>query len=68
MTGARGLAGQTAMNSDVLFGQAEADEQILIIDIPDDVLEWAANAEQSAFTLAFCTSNWDSCGMPQWRN
>ena len=56
------------MNSDVLFGQAEADEQILIIDIPDDVLEWAANAEQSAFTLAFCASNWDNCGMQQWRN
>ena len=54
------------MNSDVLFGQAEAGEQILTIDISDDVLERAANAEQSAFTLAFCTSNWDSCGMPQW--
>ena len=56
------------MNSDVLFGQAEADEQILIINIRDDELERAANAEQSAFTLAFCTSNWDSCGMLQWRN
>jgi hypothetical protein len=32
-------------------------------DIADEVLERAANAEQSAFTLAFCTSNWDSCGM-----
>ena len=53
------------MNSDVLFGQAEADEQVLTVDIPDEVLERAAIAEeQSAFTLAFCTSHWDSCGLP----
>jgi len=51
------------MNSDVLFGQAEADEQVLTFDIPDEVLE-RATAEQSAFTLAFCTSHWDSCGLP----
>ena len=51
------------MNSDVLFGQAEADEQ-LTFHIPDEVLERAATAEQSAFTLAFCTSHWDSCGLP----
>jgi hypothetical protein len=52
------------MNSDVLFGQAVADERVLTFDIPDEVLERAATAEQSAFTLAFCTSHWDSCGVP----
>jgi hypothetical protein len=52
------------MHSDVLFGQAEAVEQVLTLDISDEVLERAATAEQSAFTLAFCTSHWDSCGLP----
>ena len=52
------------MNNDVLFGQAEADEQVLTVDIPDEVLERAANDEKGAFTLAFCTSHWDSCGLP----
>jgi hypothetical protein len=42
----------------------ELDEQVLTVDIPDEVLERAA-AEQGAFTLAFCTSNWDNCGLPQ---
>jgi hypothetical protein len=41
----------------------ELDAQVLTFEIADEVLERAANAEQSAFTLAFCTSNWDSCGM-----
>jgi hypothetical protein len=41
----------------------ELDAQVLTFDIADEVLERAANAERSAFTLAFCTSNWDSCGM-----
>jgi hypothetical protein len=41
----------------------ELDAQVLTFDIADEVLERAANAEQSAFTLAFCTSKWDSCGM-----
>jgi hypothetical protein len=43
------------MNSDVLFGQAVADERVLIFDIPDEVLERAATAEQ--------ISHWDSCGV-----
>jgi hypothetical protein len=41
----------------------ELEDQILTVAIPDEVLERAATAEQSAFTLAFCTSNWDSCGI-----
>jgi hypothetical protein len=43
----------------------ELDEQVLTVHIPDEVLERAAIAEQSAFTLAFCTSHWDSCALPQ---
>ena len=39
------------MNSD----QAEADEQVLTFDIPDDVLEQTASAEHTAFTLFYCT-------------
>jgi hypothetical protein len=42
----------------------ELDEQVLTSAITDEELERAANAEQSAFTLAFCTSAWDSCGLP----
>jgi len=45
--------------------QAEADEEILSFDIPDVVLERAANAEQTAFTLIYCTNDWYSCGLPQ---
>ena len=43
--------------------QTKADNEILRFHVPDELLERAANAEQSAFTLAFCTSNWDSCGI-----
>jgi hypothetical protein len=52
------------MNSDA-FSQSEADEQILTFDIPDDVLERTANAEQNAFTMMYCTSPWYNCGLPQ---
>jgi hypothetical protein len=41
----------------------ELDEQLLTSAITDEELERAANAEKGAFTLAFCTSNWDSCGI-----
>jgi hypothetical protein len=44
------------MNSDDVVAQVEADEQILTFDIPDDVLERTANAEQRAFTMMYCTS------------
>jgi hypothetical protein len=43
----------------------ELDGQVLTVDIPDEALERAAIAEQGAFTLAFCTSHWDSCALPQ---
>jgi hypothetical protein len=52
------------MNSDVVR-QAETDEQILTFDIPDDVLERTANAEQKAFTMMYCTHPWYNCGLPQ---
>ena len=44
----------------------ELDEQVLTFDIADEVLERAANAEQNGFTLAYCTSYWNSCGLPPW--
>ena len=44
------------MNSDDVIGQAEADEQVLTFDIPDDVLEQTASAEHTAFTLVYCTN------------
>jgi len=43
----------------------ELDEQVLTSDIPDEVLERAASAEQNAFTLAYCTNPWYNCGLPQ---
>ena len=52
------------MNSDVV-SQAETDEQILTFDIPDDVLERTANAEQMVFTVMYCTHPWYNCGLPQ---
>ena len=53
------------MNSDDVVAQVEADEQILTFDLPDDVLERTANAEQRAFTMMYCTSAWYNCGLPQ---
>jgi hypothetical protein len=47
------------------IAQAEADEKILSFDIPDEVLERTANAEQIAFTVMYCTNDWYSCGLPQ---
>jgi|307.fasta_scaffold61424_1 hypothetical protein len=54
------------MNSDA-FSQAEADEQILAFDIPDDVLERTGSAEHQAFTLFYCTNPSDNCGSPALR-
>ena len=51
------------MDSEVV-GRAEADDEILTFDIPDDALERAASA-QNAFTVAFCTQPWYYCGLPQ---
>ena len=50
------------MNSDA-FSQADADEQILTFDIPDDVLE--RTAEDGAFTLFYCTNPWYDCNVPR---
>src|SRR5215471_9226753 len=44
--------------------QTKVDREILSFDVSDELLERAANAEQSGFTVAFCTSYWDSCGLP----
>jgi hypothetical protein len=44
------------MNSDDVISQAEANEQVLTFDIPDDGLEQAASAEHTAFTLVYCTN------------
>ena len=60
-------SGMCAMHDEVIT-QTKADREILSFDVSDELLERAANTEQSAFTLSFCTSIWDSCGMPQWRN
>jgi hypothetical protein len=40
--------------------QAETDEEIFSFNISDEVLERAANAEQTAFTMMYCTSDWYS--------
>ena len=44
--------------------QAKTDEDILTFDIPDDILERAANAEQ-AYTWAYCTYPWYHRPSPQ---
>jgi len=36
----------------------ELDEQVLTSNIPDEVLERAANADPTGFTLFYCTNNW----------
>jgi len=48
----------------VVITQTEADREILSFDVSDELLERAANTERSGFTLAYCTSYWDSCGLP----
>jgi hypothetical protein len=40
---------------DGVIRQAEYDEKILTSDVPDEVLERAASAEQNAFTMLYCT-------------
>jgi len=47
------------------MSQAESDEKILTFEVPDEALERAANAEQNAFTMLYCTNDWYSCGLPQ---
>jgi hypothetical protein len=50
------------MNIEIV-SPAEADEEILTCDIPDVVLERAGNAEQTAFTLFYCTNQSSECGL-----
>jgi len=57
------IHGRGKKGSAVMEDLLELDARVLTFDIADEVLERAAKAEPSAFTLAFCTSNWDSCGM-----
>ena len=51
-----------AMNIE-MASQAEADEEILTFDIPDAVLERTGSAEQTAFTLFYCTNQSSECGL-----
>jgi hypothetical protein len=46
-----------------MASRAEADEEILIFDIPDAVLERAGTAQQTAFTLFYCTNQSSECGL-----
>ena len=41
-----------------VISQAESDENILTFDVPDETLERAASAEQNAFTMLYCTNDW----------
>jgi hypothetical protein len=47
--------------------QAEADEDVLTLDVPDETLERAASAERHAFTWVYCTNGyyWYDCNWPQ---
>ena len=51
------------MDNEVIT-QTKADREILSFDVSDELLERAANA-QRGFTLAYCTSYWNSCGLPR---
>jgi hypothetical protein len=59
-------AGKGAVGADAMDGEvkSQADEDVLNFDIPDDILERAANAEQ-AYTWAYCTHPWYYCPYPQ---
>ena len=46
-------------------GPPETDEDILVLDFPDDALERAAAVtDERALTWAYCTHNWVICGWP----
>ena len=46
--------------------QAEADEEMLTFNIPDEALERAASAELQAFTWMYCTKRLLlNCNWPQ---
>jgi hypothetical protein len=53
------------MDNEVM-SQAGSDEKILTFDIPDEVLERTASAEQNVFpTMLYCINDWYNCGLPQ---
>jgi hypothetical protein len=63
MADGRGASlGVDAMNIE-MTSPAEADEEFLTFDIPDAVLEGAGSAEQTAFTMFYCTNQSSECGL-----
>ena len=58
--------GARAMH-DEIKSQAEAGEEILNFDVPDEALERAGSAERQALTWAYCTNGyyWYDCSWPQ---
>jgi hypothetical protein len=52
---------------DEIKSQAEAGEEILNFDVPDEALERTASAERQAFTWVYCTNGyyWYDCNWPQ---
>ena len=57
------LNGVCAMDSDV-SGFAETDENILILDVPDDALERAAGGTDGKITTyVYCTYAWYICSV-----
>ena len=48
-------SGVDAMDNEVI-SQAEGEEEIVSVDVPDEAIERAASAERQAFTWAYCTS------------
>jgi hypothetical protein len=58
------IIGADAMNKEI-SSQSETDEEIPSFDVRDEMLERAANAEQTALTLIYCTNQWYGCDWPQ---
>jgi hypothetical protein len=52
---------------DEIKSQAEAGEEILNFDVPDEALERAGSAGRQAFTWVYCTNGyyWYDCNWPQ---
>jgi hypothetical protein len=53
------------MDGEVKSQAAEAGEEILSFNVPDDALERAGSAEGQAMTWAYCTHPWYHCPWPQ---
>jgi hypothetical protein len=48
-----------------MMSQAEADEEILTLDVSDDLLERAGSIEPNAVTWVYCTHGYHYCEWPQ---